>query len=118
MGGGSKRNSGRNLAPHHYTSTNAQEDAALDASRSFSHRISSKVVLTVAKNVDKWDLRNPKEAREFIKSVRVGKNHIHWILDDFGGKIAVNDATDKQIMQAIKHIAKAMRQGEATGEDH
>lgn len=119
MDGESKKSSGKTLGLLPSTSTNDAGGEALNASRSFSHKISDRLVLTMAKPTPQvWNLRDPQEARAFIKSIRHGKKQIHWIVDDFGGRIPVDKATDEQIMIAIKHIAKAMRKGEAAGEDH
>lgn len=52
-----------------------------------------------------FDLSDPAQAREFLKSIRVkGKGRITFLETASGEKVSIDDASDEQILQLVKDL--------------
>lgn len=57
-----------------------------------------------------WDLSNPKQCRNFLKEVRIGKEgaKITYLQQADGTEVSLDDASDDQILDVANQIAEAM----------
>lgn len=56
---------------------------------------------------EEWDIGNPKDCREWLKALRIGpqKAQITFLQDANGNQIAIDDASDKQVVDLCQEMA-------------
>ena len=55
-----------------------------------------------------WNLNDPKEAREFLKSLRIGPKgaKIQFLQTEGGQQISIDEASDFQILKLVRQMAQ------------